>query len=83
MARLLFFGKLGDIAGARTREYVLPAGVDVIDALIDAIAREDETLGAALSEKSVRFAVNETIAARDAPIHNEDEIAFLPPVSGG
>jgi molybdopterin converting factor subunit 1 len=83
MARLLFFGKLGDLAGKRARDFALPAGLDSLHRLIDALSREDETLGAALKEKHVRFAVNEKIVRRDAPIRDEDEIAFLPPVSGG
>jgi len=83
VARLLFFGKLCDLAEDREREFALPADVDTLARLIDAIARKDELLGAALNEKSVRIAVNETIVTRDTPISDADEIAFLPPASGG
>ncbi len=48
-----------------------------------AIGADEALLADALNEKSVRFIVNEMVAARDASIGDEDEIAFLPPVSGG
>lgn len=34
-------------------------------------------------QATTRFAVNGTYAAADAPLHDGDEIAFLPPMSGG
>ena len=83
MAKLLFFGKLADIAGGRMRDLPLGAGVKTVSDLIGAMTAEDDALGDALSEKSVRYIVNETIAAHTASIGDEDEIAFLPPVSGG
>lgn len=83
MARLLFFGKLGDLAGERMRERALPDGVATVDQLIAAITAEDAALGEALAAPSVRFIVNEKIADAGGAISDGDEIAFLPPVSGG
>ncbi len=83
MARLLFFGKLGDLAGGRLRDQVLPEGVTTVGQLIYALGMEDPTLGEALLAPSIRFVVNENMAAGDAAISDVDEIAFLPPVSGG
>ncbi len=83
MARILFFGKLAEAAGGREREWPLEPGTRTIDDLVTAIGADEASLGEALNEKSVRFIVNEMIAARDASIGDEDEIAFLPPVSGG
>ena len=83
MARLLFFGKLADAAAGRERDWPLAAKAGTVADLIAAIAAEDEALGAALRAPSVRVAVNEAMAGRDAPVADGDEIAFLPPVSGG
>lgn len=83
MVRLLFFGKLGDLAGGRAHNWALPADVRKISGLINAIATEDKTLGDALKARSVRVVVNEKVAERDAAIADGDEIAFLPPASGG
>ena len=83
MARLLFFGKLADAAGARARDVPLSNATQTVGDLVAALGEREAALGAALQEKSVRFIVNEKMAARDAAITDRDEIAFLPPVSGG
>ena len=83
MARLLFFGKLVDVAGARTRNWPLGDAEITVNDLVTLIAGDDATLGGALSDQSVRFIVNEMMAAGETSISDEDEIAFLPPVSGG
>ena len=82
MARLLFFGKLGDVAGGRARDFAL-GDISTLVALKTAIAKTDPDLGAALGEPSVRCIVNEVVSPGDAPISDADEIAFIPPVSGG
>lgn len=83
MARVLFFGKLGDLAGGREREVSLPREVKDVSGLIDVIAEEDSVLAEALKEISVRVVVNEEMAGPATAISGSDEIAFLPPVSGG
>ncbi len=83
MARLLFFGKLADLAGGRERDLPLPDTVDTVDAVIELLASEDELLGAALNEKSVRCIINERIDNTPGIVSDSDEIAFLPAVSGG
>lgn len=82
MARLLFFGKLGDVAGGRSRDFAIGDATSVSD-LKAAIAKADPELGRALAEPSVRCIVNEIVLQGDAPISDHDEIAFIPPVSGG
>jgi molybdopterin synthase sulfur carrier subunit len=82
-ARLLFFGRLADAAGGRERTFVLPAPISIA-ALVDALADGAPELAAALAAPSVRVAINQAIVrGRDAIVGPGDEIAFLPPVSGG
>ncbi len=83
MARILFFGKLADAAGGRSRDLALGEGSKTVSDLIETLGAGEAPLAEALNEKSVRFIVNEMVAGRDAAISDEDEIAFLPPVSGG
>ena len=83
MARILFFGKLGDAAGGRSRDMALGANTRTVSDLVSVLGAADAPLGAMLNEKSVRVIINELVAGRDAVIGDEDEIAFLPPVSGG
>lgn len=83
MTRLLFFGELRDIAGARARDFASTAPAMTVADLVDAIGGEDADLGAALSRAEIRVMANDEIVTRDAPVGAHDEIAFLPPVSGG
>jgi molybdopterin synthase sulfur carrier subunit len=83
MARVLFFGKLGDLAGGRARDISLGAQDKTVSALVDVIAEEDSVLAETLKEISIRCVVNEEMAGLATAISNDDEIAFLPPVSGG
>lgn len=82
MARLLFFGKLGELAQGRSRVVSL-GGAKTVSALKAAISADDSLLGKALNDPSVRCAINEELTSGDPEISDDDEIAFMPPVSGG
>lgn len=82
MARLLFFGALGDIMG-RERSLSLPRGVASAEALIDHLAAAEPAFAEMLVRMNLRVAVNEKIVGRDTQVVDGDEIAFLPPFSGG
>jgi len=80
LARLLFLGRLEDIAGAA--ELHLPLSVPT--PLADVIARLPDDLAAAVGGPRVRLAVNGVLCAdRHRIVAVADELAFLPPVSGG
>ncbi len=83
MARLLFFGKLGEAAGGRERRWPVREGGATIDDIVAAIGETDPALAAELNEPTIRCIVNEQMSAREATVHDGDEVAFLPPVSGG
>ncbi len=83
MAQLLFFGKLGDVAGERARDWPLASDVQTIEQLLEQIEKTDPPLGAALAGMPLQVIVNEQIVPVTHVISNTDEIAFLPPVSGG
>ena len=74
------FARLRDIVGASelTREVPDDATAAAVwDALV-AAHPDLEAYGAAMS-----IAVNEEYARRETPLSEGDEVAFLPPVSGG
>mgnify|MGYP001239258012 CR=1 FL=1 len=81
MARVLFLGRLRDVAGVREME--LAVKVESLADLRDMIARENPALGQALREPGVRVAINRVFAETDGPLAEADEIAFMPPLSGG
>lgn len=79
MARILFFGRLRDAVGAAAMEAELPEGASDSESVRAWLGRDHP----ALLDPSVRVAVNAEIDHGNAPIGDGDEIAFLPPMSGG
>ena len=79
MTDLLFFGRLRDSVGASALNVELPAGVRDTESLRTWLGQEHP----ALKDDSVRIAVNAELRPGGAPIAENDEIAFLPPMSGG
>ena len=78
--RVLFFGMLKDVAGRASDSVSLPEGATVGDLLShyeDTIPRLKEFL------PSIALSVNQEYAGPEAPLRSNDEIALLPPVSGG
>ncbi|MET0182920.1 MAG: MoaD/ThiS family protein [Caulobacterales bacterium] len=79
--RVLFFGRLADVAGKRERQAPALETIAALRAWIDA---EDAVLGEALRGKGVRIALNKSIVHdENASLSEGDEIAFMPPLSGG
>lgn len=84
MARALFFGRLRDAAGCSERQVAIDRIVD-INVFRRLAADGDAQLEAALATSSIRVAVNAVIASRveGSRIAPDDEVAFMPPFSGG
>jgi molybdopterin converting factor small subunit len=84
MAHALFFGRLRDVAGCSRRD-VRVDDIVAIDEFRRLVAGEDRDLEAALAAPSVRVAVNAVMApaSRYCMVRPGDEVAFMPPFSGG
>jgi molybdopterin converting factor small subunit len=80
---VLLFGRLKDAFGASS--IPLPLGVETAAALRVKLADANPDLADVLRSRSVRIAVNQTLVADEstARISPADEIALLPPLSGG
>jgi MoaE-MoaD fusion protein len=76
------FAVLRERAGRDSLEIELPEGVTVAEAL-RALADESEALGEALEAMPVVMAVNRSYVGADATLSAGDELALIPPVSGG
>jgi molybdopterin converting factor subunit 1 len=78
--RVLFFGVLKDLAGRSSDSLTLPDQATVGD-----VVEHYETRLTSLKGKlsSIAISVNEEYAGTDAKLHSGDEVALLPPVSGG
>ena len=81
--KVLLFGRLKDAFGAASM--LVAEGIATAAALRAALAEANPGLAAMLRSKSIRIAVNQALVADEAatPISPEDEIALLPPLSGG
>jgi molybdopterin converting factor subunit 1 len=78
--RVLFFGVLRDIVGLREDRLEVPAGGRLESVFEHYAARFPRLKGMAAS---VVLAINQEFSPPSAPLHENDEVAFLPPVSGG
>jgi molybdopterin converting factor subunit 1 len=74
------FARLHDIAGASELVRDVPAGSTIRD-VWRGLAGEFPALGE--YERSISSAVNADYARMDRVLATGDEVAFLPPVSGG
>jgi molybdopterin converting factor small subunit len=81
MIKVVFLGRLKDLAGDSERFM----DASTLDALIDSFVPTEPELHAALKDKSVRVALNLTLlkAGETPTLNTGDEIAFMPPFSGG
>ena len=77
--KLVFLGKLADLAGAPDKDVPAPLGWQ---GLVEALPGP---LGEAARSDRVKLAVNGTVLADKTALNagNGDEVALLPPVSGG
>jgi molybdopterin converting factor subunit 1 len=78
--RVLFFGVLKDLVGRSSDTVELPAGARVDDLLsryVRHFIRIQEML------PSLALSVNQEYSRSDRQLHDGDEVAILPPVSGG
>lgn len=74
------FAKLRDIAGSGELSRDAPAGATVVDVWRGLVTEFPEM---ARYESSMSSAVNAEYARMGTAVADGDEIAFLPPVSGG
>jgi molybdopterin converting factor subunit 1 len=81
IVRIRLFAQLRERAGADSIEAELAEGATVADALRELGARPP--LGELLARLPVRMAVNRELVGVETALRASDELALLPPVSGG
>jgi molybdopterin synthase catalytic subunit len=78
--RVLFFGALRDLSGHATDSLSLPEGSTLADLVLhyeQRIPKLKQFL------PSLALSLNQQYAQTDSVLHDQDEVALLPPVSGG
>ncbi|HHL42546.1 MAG TPA: MoaD/ThiS family protein [Hellea balneolensis] len=82
MAKFLFFGRLADRVGRNKVELDLPPHIQTTSAVIRWLEAYLDTPNA-LSDPSLKIMINQEFIHQNGPVHNSDEVGFLPPVGGG
>jgi molybdopterin converting factor subunit 1 len=77
---VLMFGPLADLAATSKLRVAVPEGTKVAG-LIERVGEQFPGLRARLP--TVAVAVNLAYVSRQAPLSSGDEVALIPPVSGG
>lgn len=82
MATVTFYGPLSDIMG-RKRAIEIEAGGVSLRGLIERLEADEPEFRAAVARMRVKYARNDGIASLDDIVSDGDDIAVLPPFSGG
>lgn len=78
---ILFFGRLGDLSSNISGP--CPDGVIDTDSLTLWLTQNNEYLAAELEKTGNRIAVNKKIISKNKLLSENDEVAFMSPLSGG
>ncbi len=78
--QVLFFGQLKDLIGRSSESLALKDRASLRDVVHHYSEKFPPILKLA---SSLALSINQEYATQDAPLHDGDEVAFLPPVSGG
>ena len=84
MIKILYFARIKEALGLAQESVTVPVGVSDVTGLTNWLRQRGNQWQSELApRKALRVAVNQAMVAMDAKIHDGDEIAYLPPVTGG
>lgn len=78
--RVLYFAQVREAVGANEEEYAVPATATVAD-LFSKVVESHPQLHRL--KRSIQVSLNRKMAKRSAVLRDRDEVALLPPVTGG
>ncbi len=81
--KVLYLARLRESLGRSTEALELPAGDTVSSLLVALRARGGAWATELAAGRAVRVAVNQEMAPSTASLHDGDEVALFPPVTGG
>ena len=82
MITLKYFASLKSIAEKEEDRLDIENPI-TLDQLSDIISKTAPKMGEMIRDKKVLVSINQEMASVDTIIHEGDEVAFLPPFSGG
>jgi molybdopterin synthase sulfur carrier subunit len=81
--KLLYFASLAEDLGCSEESLEFEKDLSLSDLRQHLATRGDEWSERILNAQRILAAVNQTMANNDTQLHDGDEVAFFPPVSGG
>ena len=82
MIKVLFFAQIRELVGVDKIEVEATEGLTAATLKAELLSRGDKW-PLALADANVLVAVNQTLVGWEHALHDGDEIAFFPPVTGG
>ncbi len=83
MLKILLFGRLGDVTGDTEIGIPWDEKLASITTVREHLAVSSPELAEAIGMTRTLVAINQQICGPDTPVSDGDEIAFMPPVTGG
>lgn len=82
--RLLYFARLREVFGLEREDMTLDQAEPSLADLLTALRARGGVWSEELAEdRAYRMAINQDIAPASARLHDRDEVAIFPPVTGG
>lgn len=82
--RLLYFARLREVFATGQETPELPPGIQTLADLLDWLRQRGGVWAEELAVgRAYRVAINQDLIEQDAVLHENDEIAIFPPVTGG
>ena len=82
MITVKYFASLKAIAEKEEEQIEVQSSIS-IDQLSDIISKTSPKMADIIRDNKIMISVNQEMADADTVIHDGDEVAFLPPFSGG
>ena len=82
MITVKYFASLKAIAEKEEEQIEVQSSISM-DQLSDIISKTSPRIGDIIRDNKIMISVNQEMADADTVIHDGDEVAFLPPFSGG
>jgi len=80
----VYLARLREALGASGESLLLPAGDATVDAVLEHLRARGGAFARELAPgRGFRVAVNHAMAVHGAAVHEGDEVAIFPPVTGG
>jgi molybdopterin synthase sulfur carrier subunit len=81
--RVRFFAALREQVGRDTVEVRAPTSGDIAGLLANIREQLGERIASDLTSPNVRIALNREFVSSDCVVRDGDEVAFMPPITGG